>query len=80
MPILLRILRMPELRDEDVTEGVLRILYDVLCVADGVERARSMGVRNAELVLNDFKNVELLLNLLEGTCCVFTRRAKAVCV
>ncbi len=65
LPTLLRILKAAEQRDADVTEGILRIVADVVTVLedDGVAR---VGVRNSELLLSDHRNVEILLDLLQG--------------
>lgn len=62
---MLRILKAAEQRDADVTEGILRIVADVVTVLedDGVAR---VGVRNSELLLSDHRNVEILLDLLQG--------------
>ncbi len=76
--MLIRILRSPELRDDEVTEAILRILYDVLCVNNGGSGSgvdgsvKPIAVRNSELLLADFHNVEVLLELLQGqSCCLF---------
>ena len=70
IPVLVKILRSPDLRDEDMTESVLRVLYDILVVQDDDPQrgpgGKTQGVRNSETLLADYKNVELLLDLLQG--------------
>lgn len=66
--MLFRILRTEDARDEEIAEACLKIMLDVVSDSDGDGRSAgpSQGVRNSEAVLSDAKNIELLLDLLQG--------------
>lgn len=73
IPIFLRMLRSEDVRDDEIVEAVLKCLFDLLEeVDDDVppvpgQKKTAQCLRNAEVILADPRNIELLLDLLLGT-------------
>ena len=72
IPIFLRMLRSEDARDDEIVEAVLKCLFDLLEeVDDGGplapgQKKTAQCLRNAEIILADPRNIELLLDLLLG--------------
>lgn len=68
-------LRGEDAQDDEITEGVLKVVLDVISEADDAPvdvsggkslTSAAIAEKNAEILLSDHRNVEVLLDLLQG--------------
>jgi hypothetical protein len=75
IPIFIRMLRSEDAQEDEITEGVLKIVLDIISEADGAPvevsggkplTSAAIAEKNAGILLSDHRNVEVLLDLLRG--------------